>query len=374
MNINQKIVDMYNNPTYQELKDYYSKTTIFNVLGIERNERRHSAFLRWLFDNSSNHGLGEEPIKKILRIYALHMQRGENDALNILLMAGNYDLEITEIVTEKAIKKYSKNSNGYIDILVRMNLTEIEEYNNISVVLIIENKIDSGEGDNQTDDYHKYFEDTKESNEIPIEIYLTPEGAKGPNCKSFKHITYRELLKDVLLPLNRMVMPDEAKQIISDYIRNLSKPSVTENGKEYTVIATSEDEALKLKDIYNAFPDLYDAALIAGNMDQIIKTLGKVDNFREVVSFLNGLQLVDIASNNKKLTRDECIDLIQGMECRQLLEAFWNNNENLFKAILPQIEQMRIPVDRERIFKISHRDTSRYNVFAENKKYGLNVK
>ena len=59
MNINQKIVDMYNNPTYQELKDYYSKTTIFNVLGIERNERRHSAFLSWLLDNSSNHGLGE---------------------------------------------------------------------------------------------------------------------------------------------------------------------------------------------------------------------------------------------------------------------------------------------------------------------------
>lgn len=36
---------MYNDSTYQELKAYYDKTTIFNVLGVERSETCYSAFL-----------------------------------------------------------------------------------------------------------------------------------------------------------------------------------------------------------------------------------------------------------------------------------------------------------------------------------------
>ena len=31
---NKQILDMYNDSTYQELKAYYEKTTIFNVLGV----------------------------------------------------------------------------------------------------------------------------------------------------------------------------------------------------------------------------------------------------------------------------------------------------------------------------------------------------
>ena len=131
---------MYNNKTYQELKDYYGKTTIFNVLGIERNENRHSSFLRWLLDNRSSHGLGDEPMKKFLRLYALHMLQNENPALNIMLMAGNYDLEISEIDTEKPVKK-SKGDNGRIDIWARITITNKEEGNTVSLVIILENKI-----------------------------------------------------------------------------------------------------------------------------------------------------------------------------------------------------------------------------------------
>ena len=42
--INKQILDMFNDSTYQGLKAYYEKTTVFNVLGVERNETRHSAF------------------------------------------------------------------------------------------------------------------------------------------------------------------------------------------------------------------------------------------------------------------------------------------------------------------------------------------
>ena len=57
---NKQILDMYNDSTYQELKANYDKTTIFNVLGVERSETRHSAFLCWLLNADANHGLGGE--------------------------------------------------------------------------------------------------------------------------------------------------------------------------------------------------------------------------------------------------------------------------------------------------------------------------
>jgi len=349
---------MYNNKTYQELKDYYGKTTIFNVLGIERNENRHSSFLRWLLDNRSSHGLGDEPMKKFLRLYALHMLQNENPALNIMLMAGNYDLEISEIDTEKPVKK-SKGDNGRIDIWARITITNKEEGNTVSLVIILENKIYSNEGDNQTKDYHDYFDKTKSINDIPIEVYLTPKGANPPDCNSFKHITYPELLKDVILPLGNMTMPQEAANIISDYVRNLSKPS-NEGGKGYSVIATSEVEESKLKILYDGFKELYYSALIAGNMEQIIKTLGKLENFEAVTNFLETQQLVSLPLSNRKIKKEEYIKIIQGMDNSQLLEAFWNSNEALFKAILTQIDVMKLPIDPERIFKISNRDTSRY--------------
>ena len=50
--IKNDILTFYNNQIFQELKAYYGKTTLFNILKIERNENRHSAFLAWLLDEN----------------------------------------------------------------------------------------------------------------------------------------------------------------------------------------------------------------------------------------------------------------------------------------------------------------------------------
>ena len=84
---NKQILDMYNDSTYQELKAYYEKTTIFNVLGVERSETRHSAFLCWLLNANASHGLGEEPMKKLLRLYATKMD--DDSSFRIMLMTGD---------------------------------------------------------------------------------------------------------------------------------------------------------------------------------------------------------------------------------------------------------------------------------------------
>lgn len=107
---NRQILDMYNDSTYQELKAYYEKTTIFNVLGVERSETRHSAFLCWLLNANASHGLGEEPMKKLLRLYATKMD--DDSSFRIMLMTGDYELEMNDIVTEKSTSDEQGSKGG----------------------------------------------------------------------------------------------------------------------------------------------------------------------------------------------------------------------------------------------------------------------
>ena len=107
---NRQILDMYNDSTYQELKAYYEKTTIFNVLGVERSETRHSAFLCWLLNANASHGLGGEPMKKLLRLYATKMD--DDSSFRIMLMTGDYELEMNDIVTEKSTSDEQGSKGG----------------------------------------------------------------------------------------------------------------------------------------------------------------------------------------------------------------------------------------------------------------------
>ena len=105
-----RILCLLNSKAFQELKSFYEETTIFNVIGAERSETRHSAFLSWLFSPDSSHGLGTEPLKLFLRLVAtLKWGRQIFDgSLYTKVLAGNYELELLEpIELEKNVGKLS---------------------------------------------------------------------------------------------------------------------------------------------------------------------------------------------------------------------------------------------------------------------------
>lgn len=347
MNINEQILGMYNDSTYQGLKAYYDKTTIFNVLGVERSETRHSAFLCWLLDANGSHGLGEEPMKKLLRLYATKMD--VDDSFRIMLMTGNYELELTDIVTEKSTsdEQGSKaKKKDRMDIWATMTLKD-SAGNDQSLALVIENKIYSGEGAEQTKRYHQYVTNVCEENIRPIEIFLTPAGAKAPSCKEFVHISYQELLDSVILPLTHYDMSTEASQIISDYIRNLSKPSTATDGKSYTILATSATEKKKLMEFYERYRLLFHYALVAGNWQKVQKD-------------------------------KTCKKLIEETENQELLAELWHSNEDLFKVVLSVLKErqdlmMLSPNIYENVFKETNRDTTKYNVVSNGKYVGWHL-
>ena len=348
--ISNQVLDLYNDGVYQELKAYYGKTTIFNVLGVERSETRHSAFLCWLLNADASHGLGGEPMKRLLRLYATKMQA--DDSFRIMLMTGNYELKMSDIVAEKKAadqedgKRPNLHRSDRMDIWATMTLTDSagKEW---PMALVLENKIYSTEGPDQTERYHQFVANICGNDVRPIEIYLTPTGAKAPQCKSFIQINYQELLDSVIQPLTCLEMPAEAAQILSDYIRNLSKPSTAIDRKTYSILATSAIEKARLMEFYDNHRELFNMAMVAANS-----------------------QKVGSDSNCKKL--------IEGTEDLELLAELWVSNEDLFKAVLAELREhsesmMLSPAIYDSVFRDTNRDTTRYNVISNGRMIGCHL-
>lgn len=98
-----QIINFYNDSDFQRLNSYYNRTTIFNIMNIERRELSHSAYLKWLLDINCSHNFGEEPLKKLLRMLVNTDYNNilKEDILNILLI-GDYKIQDFHIETEKA--------------------------------------------------------------------------------------------------------------------------------------------------------------------------------------------------------------------------------------------------------------------------------
>ena len=115
---------MQNDSIYQNLSASYNKQNIFSILKIERNENRHSAFLCWLFNPDSEHGLGFIPLKKLLALYALHNEALQPD-LAMLMISGNYQLEVEDCTTERSLNQISgSGGKDRLDIWMKLWLTD----------------------------------------------------------------------------------------------------------------------------------------------------------------------------------------------------------------------------------------------------------
>lgn len=339
MNYQSAILSMRNSQIYQQLSVLYARQNVFNILKVERNENRHSAFLCWLLNPQSEHALGTEPLKKLLALYACQSRSQSN--LDLLFISGNYDIEVEECNTEKPLSEISgQDRQDRADIWLRLTITDAEKVRYI-VPVIIENKVHASEGKEQTDKYHHAISEFKnnEGTGSAVEIYLTPENANKCSCEDFTHLTYQQLLDHVIEPLSYYPMPAEAGSLIKAYIQNLCMPATKSLDDEKdprklsnSILAISSEKREALVCLYKEFRALYEAALSVAGGAKAEKILGnRVDNSEDV----------------------------------ELLQNFWDCNISLFNTMLYVCKDL-IAAGKENqlmeIFKQSRRDTTRYMV------------
>lgn len=347
--INQSALALLSSKPFQELSAFYKQTTLFNVIGAERSENRHSAFLRWLLSPDSSHGLGTEPLKLFLRLIAT-LKRGQQtfgDVLYRKVIAGNYELELLEpIEVEKSVGKLEaptkKKNKDRIDLWTVVCLTYEEdgEEKKHAFPIVVENKIYSKEGKDQTNKYYaamiNYIDAKKEETKLdysPIGLFLSPDN-QSAGCDQFADMTYQQLLDHVLTPISFMPMPAAEYSFVETYIHNLGRPSDNSN-HDYTPLAISQEEKQLIGEVQQQAGELIDEMLVAVYGSKISPILEK-GQFKEL----------DKAGKE--------IDL-------QLLQELWDANEDVFKAVAYQ-KYAEKKKKLAKVFKGNNRDTTKYRV------------
>ena len=160
-----------------EIKESLNEFNIFNVLGVQRREIRHSNFLGWLFDPNGSHLLGAIFLK---------------DLLNLISKSGSLNSEkmedlIKQDLSETIVHRESLNN---IDILI---INESADF-----VICIENKIDANFSGHQLAKYYKFVE--KKFSKITHRCYvtLTPFNTNYHNLfecgNMYKNISYIQII------------------------------------------------------------------------------------------------------------------------------------------------------------------------------------
>ena len=184
------------------LDEWTSKFNLFDILKITRVEIRHSNMLSWLLNPNENHGLGDNILRGFIQ-YVVTSFSDTTDVFDTLLMDCH----------DFAIQREWHN----IDVLA---VSPSEQF-----VLCIENKIDSGEHDNQLERYQRLVEDTFPDYK-KMYIYLSPEGAEASDPDNWCSMSYEDVMHIVENARKKVNLIPEAQLLIDNYINTIRRDIV----------------------------------------------------------------------------------------------------------------------------------------------------
>lgn len=208
---------------FKKLEIVSKSSNIFEILGIQNYEIRHSNFLGWLLDPNGNHGLGSSFLKSFLNDLSID---DRSQSLSII------NLQRFDFVNVQIYREWNN-----IDLLI--------EFENL--VVAIENKLNHYETEGQLIKYKTIIEQ-----EFDVEhtffVYLNRDGEKSSMNEIYINYSYESILNylEQIIKLQDSILL-RTKVYIEDYIKNL-RNNIMGNGEKY----------LLANRIYNQHKDLLD--------------------------------------------------------------------------------------------------------------------
>ena len=187
-----------------QLDEWTGKFNMFDILKITRAEIRHSNLLAWLLTPYENHGLYDSIIKGFIQ-FAITSTNGNNEDFfrTMLMDFGSFDV----------LREWH-----HIDLLA---VSEKEQ-----CILCIENKIDTGEHDNQLARYQKTVEEAYPQYTKKIYIYLSPAGAESSIPDTWLSMSYSDVVRIVESACNKTKLLPEAEMLINNYLETIRRDIV----------------------------------------------------------------------------------------------------------------------------------------------------
>jgi len=272
--IRDEIIKFKNDPDFQKLENFYYSKSFSEILGVSRREISHSGFLAWLLGNLESHNLGEFPIKKFLDIilkFSNDKLKSKHSDLFNSFVTEDYLIERLFIKSEYAIKNV-----GRLDIYIELTLLIAGKTKNIK--LVIENKVESRENNDQTNSYFNFFNPTENDDNIVIYVYLTPISTlelieltePECNCKAFIQINYQSIVDYLIEPALNQNISTRTQNILTEYLKSLSQPSIDEEAdghKQELIMALGNEERKLLSSFWEKNQKLILASLYAISSD-----------------------------------------------------------------------------------------------------------
>jgi len=260
----KKIRNLYrkllNDENFERLELELKTPNIFQILNISRTEIRHSNFLGWLLDSNANHGIGKLFLLKFIRDIASFENSDELDEFDIFKL--NFD--------NVEIRREWKG----IDILIIFD----------TLVVSIENKIDTKDHSNQLEKYYRIVNELFKNKKKAF-VYLTPFGDKPKsNFGKLNYIiySYEQIAQQIekTLKIHGNSINTKVYQYISDYLTNLKREimkndnlnilagKIYKNHKELIdfIIENKPDLATELYPIFEKF--LLEKGMIIGSKNK----------------------------------------------------------------------------------------------------------
>lgn len=184
------------------LAEWTSKFNLFDILKISRVEIRHSNMLSRLLNPNENHGLGDSVLRGFIQ-YVVSSFSDDSDVFDTLLMDCH----------DFAVQREWHN----IDVIA---ISPNEEF-----VLCIENKIDSGEHDNQLNRYRRQVEEAYPGYK-KMYIYLSPGGVETSDPDNWCSMSYEDVLNIVESARKKVKLLPDAQLLIDNYIDTIRRDIV----------------------------------------------------------------------------------------------------------------------------------------------------
>lgn len=191
------------NAELEKLEAMLDRFNIFEAVGMERQEIRHSKFLAFLLDPNETHGMGDAFVKRLL-------QRAVMDAPNVSAPVTPIELSLWDLGQMSVRREWRR-----IDIFL---LDEREK-----LAVIIENKIGAGEHGDQLDRYHAAVREEYPDHKL-LALYLTP-GGDEPSHPEYVPVDYRAVCEilDELAESRASIIEPDAKVLIKHYTEMLRR-------------------------------------------------------------------------------------------------------------------------------------------------------
>ena len=189
-----------------------SKFNIFQALKLQNNEVKHSNFLGWLLNPFESHYLMDCFFKELLK-FALR-----NDSILV-------DIILKDLTDAKVTLEKMTNDGRRIDIFIDCPRNKL--------VCVIENKIWSGEGCNQLEDYRNYILNNDKYKDYKYKIFLFLTPYKYSPCEDYKGM------------VERNIMGEMDKEIV-----DLCRKIYRENKEAIDLIVENSDESAEIFELF----------------------------------------------------------------------------------------------------------------------------